>query len=83
MSKSLSELDENDVVCVVALNRYSESIVTCTSCDKKDSQRYAKYYRSVGYKSKVITYEELDSMQEKESRDRMDRMFFINNTLVQ
>ena len=62
---------ENDsVVCVVALDKYTREIKTCTSCDKKDSQKYAQYYRSIGYNSKVLTYEELEEMQNKESEER-------------
>lgn len=54
---------DNNVVCVVALDKYTKLIKTCTSCDKDDSQKYAKYYRNIGYNSKVVTYEELEEMQ--------------------
>ena len=30
--------------------------------------KYAKYYRSIGYNSKVLSYEELKQMQEKENQ---------------
>ena len=63
-------MESDSVVCVVALDKYTREIKTCTSCDKKDSQRYAKYYRSIGYNSKVLTYEELEEMQNKESEER-------------
>lgn len=61
---------ENDVVCVVAIDRNSKQIKTCTSCDRSDSQKYAKYYRNIGYNSKVLTYEELEEMQRKEDEER-------------
>ncbi len=61
---------ENNIVCVVALDRNTKQIKTCTSCDKSDSQKYAKYYRSIGYNSKVLTYEELEEMQRKEDEER-------------
>ncbi len=63
-------MENDNVVCVVALDRYTEQIKTCTSCDKEDSQKYAKYYRSIGYNSKVVTYEELEEMQKKEAEKR-------------
>ena len=58
-------------VCVIATNKGTEFIQTCTSCDKLDAQRYAKYYRSIGYNVKVLTYEELEKYQEWEKEERM------------
>ena len=49
----------DNVVCVVALTK-ADRIVACTSCDKTEAQKYAKYYRSIGYNAKVLTYEELE-----------------------
>ena len=63
-------MENDNVVCVVALDRYTKQIKTCTSCDKEDSQKYAKYYRGIGYNSKVVTYEELEEMQKKEAEER-------------
>ena len=63
-------MENDNVVCVVALDKYTKQIKTCTSCDKEDSQKYAKYYRSIGYNSKVVTYEELEEMQKKEAEER-------------
>lgn len=64
-------MNNDNAVCVVAIDKYTKEIKTCTSCDKEDSQKYAKYYRSIGYNSKVLTYEELEDMQEKEKKERM------------
>ena len=61
---------ENNTVCVVALDKNTGYIVTCTSCEKEDAQKYAKYYRGVGYNSKVLTYEEFEQMQRKELEER-------------
>ena len=60
----------DEVVCVIALNS-AGFIKTCTSCDRSDSQHYARYYRSIGYRSRVVTYEELEKIQEKESQLRL------------
>lgn len=67
---AIEKQSADDVVCVVALNS-AGFITTCTSCDASDAQHYAKYYRSVGYHARVVTYEELDEMQKKESQLRL------------
>lgn len=56
-------------VCVVALDS-AGFIRTCTSCDDTEAQRYAKYYRSIGYHSRVLTYEELEEYQRREKEQR-------------
>lgn len=58
------------VVCVIAVEKSTGFIKTCTSCDDMDAQRYAKYYRSIGYNSRVVTYEELDQILENESKEK-------------
>lgn len=57
-------------VCVVALDS-AGFIRTVTSCDLVDAQKYAKYYRSVGYHSRVMTYEQLDEYQKRERKERL------------
>lgn len=69
MNKYDSTADE--VVCVIATDKNTGYITTCTSCDKSDSNHYAKYYRSIGYNSKVVTYAELDILLEKEKQERI------------
>lgn len=58
------------IVCVVALDKGTGFIRTVTSCDDADAQKYAKYYRSIGYNSRVLTYEELEEYQRKEDAER-------------
>ena len=65
MNKYDSTADE--VVCVIATDKNTGYI----SCDKSDSNHYAKYYRSIGYNSKVVTYAELDILLEKEKQERI------------
>lgn len=60
---------DNLTVCVVALDTAGH-IATCTSCDVEDAQRYAKYYRAIGYHSRVVTYKELEELQRKEDAER-------------
>lgn len=63
-------MENNNVVCVVAIDKNTGYIKTTTSCDIEDSQKYAKYYRSIGYNAKVLTYEELDKMLDNGFRER-------------
>lgn len=65
---------EDEVVCVVALDRATGFIKTCTSCERENASHYAKYYRSIGYNARILTYEELDILQEKEKRERMSKL---------
>lgn len=59
----IEKIPQLEVVCVVALS--GGRIVTCTSCYRKDAQHYASYYRSKGYNSRVLTYDELETLEEK------------------
>ena len=63
---------ENNTVCVMALDKNTKEIKTCTSCDKTEAQKYAKYYRGIGYNAKVVTYDELETMQKKELEERIN-----------
>lgn len=46
-----------------------------TSCCRKDAQRYAKYYRSIGYHARVMTYDELDNLLNKERAEQTPYLF--------
>ena len=37
---------------------------------EKDASRYAKYYRSIGYNARILTYDELDKLEEREKVER-------------
>lgn len=66
----------NDAVAVVAFDKHSGRIHTVTSVSKKDAQREAKYFRSIGYNARVLTYEQLDELQEQERQERLAGMTF-------
>lgn len=71
----IEKIPQFEVVCVAALS--GGRIVTCTSCYRKDAQHYASYYRSIGYNSRVLTYDELETLEEKikeENRYMQERM---------
>lgn len=63
-------INENEVVFVAATVKGTGRIKTGTSCDRKDANRYAKYYRSIGYNARILTYEELDKIEEQERTER-------------
>ena len=60
----------DNTVCVVALDKGTGFIKTVTSCDTQDAQKYAKYYRNIGYNSRVLRYDELEEMQSEELKLR-------------
>lgn len=62
--------DIQEPVCVVAINKGTGYVVTCTSCDGKDANKYAKYYRNQGYRSQILTYEVFDKWLEQEAKER-------------
>lgn len=63
-------INENEVVFVAVMDKGTGFIKTGTSCDRKDASRYAKYYRSIGYNARILTYDELDKLEEREKVER-------------
>ena len=49
---------EENIVCVIATDK-KLNIKACTSCDRETANKYAKYYRSKGYISRIVTCEDL------------------------
>lgn len=66
-----NKVTDEDIV-VIATDKNTGYIQTVTVCDRKDASKYAKYYRSVGYNSRIVTREELDSIHKRECKDRME-----------
>lgn len=65
------EKENDNVVAVVAFGKSDGLIKTVTSCDAQEAQKYAKYYRSVGYNARVMSYDELHEAQCKEDEMMM------------
>ena len=63
-------LDMGEVVCVAALDRGTGYIKTCTSCDRDDADHYAKYYRNIGYRARIFSYDELEKYEKKMQEER-------------
>ena len=70
------EKENDNVVAVVAFGKSDGLIKAVTSCDAQEAQRHAKYYRSVGYNARVMSYDELDEVQRKEDEMRMQAIAF-------
>ena len=65
--------EDKEVVCVVGLYKGTGYIGAASSCNREDASRYAKYYRSIGYNARILTYEDLDKLQEQEWKERYDK----------
>lgn len=67
-------MDNNEIVAVVGFDsaNFSKAV---TSCYRKDAQRYAKYYHSIGYHARVMTYDELDNLIDKERAEQTPYLF--------
>jgi len=59
----------DEVVFVAALNG-AGFIKTGTSCNRDDAAYYSRYYHSIGYNTKVMTYDELHKAQQNEYERR-------------
>ena len=68
-------MDNNEVVAVVGLHKGTKSIKAVTSCERKDAQQFAKYYRSIGYGARIVTYDELDTLLDKERAEQSQYLF--------
>lgn len=65
----------NNTVAVVAFDKNTKQSKAITSCDKKDAQTYAKYYRKIGYNARVMEYDELDELVKRESKEMKKYLF--------
>lgn len=73
----IEKLPQFEIVCVAALS--AGRIVTCTSCYRKDARYQASYYRRIGYHSRILTYDELETLEkniEYENRYMQECMSF-------
>ena len=65
----------SDAVAVVAFDKNSKQSKAVTSCERKDAQKYAKYYRGIGYNARVMEYSELDDLISRESKEMKKYLF--------
>lgn len=65
---------QNETVAVVGFNN-AGSIVAVSSYARKDASSCVKYYRSIGYKARIMSYDELEELQRKEFHERMMCLF--------
>ena len=67
---SLEQNRDYDTRYLRVLDKGTGFIKTGTSCDRKDASHYAKYYRRIGYNARILTYEELEKLEEQEKVER-------------
>lgn len=67
-------MDDDEVVAVVGFDSAKNSKAV-TSCCRKDAQKFAKYYRSIGYHARVVTYEELTALLYNERAEQTPYLF--------
>ena len=60
--------DPNNDVYVASFDKRTGFIGPTTSCLFEDAHKYAKYYRSIGYNSRVITFDELEEIMLEEKK---------------
>lgn len=63
----------SDTVWVVAFDKKTGLSKTVTSCGVGDSTRIAKYYRGIGYNARILTYDQVLDILQKESDERCKR----------
>lgn len=68
MTTENNDAETTDVI-VAAINKRTKEIETYTICPKEDSQRYAKYYRGIGYSAKVLSMEQFDEYYDNQLRN--------------
>lgn len=59
-------MEEQVIVCAFNKGTNFNLGYPSTVCDRKDAQKEAKYYRSIGYNAKVLTFDEYDELIERE-----------------
>ena len=65
----------NNVVAVVAFDKNTRKSKAVTSCNKKNAQTYAKYYRRIGYNARVMEYDKVDKLIRRESEEMKKYLF--------
>ena len=65
-------MEENTVI-VLAFDKYTKRIKTSVSCDESAAPRHARYFRSVGYNARIVTYDTLPFYEERGRKLRQEQ----------
>ena len=65
-------MEENTVI-VLAFDKYTKRIKTSVSCDESAAPRHARYFRSVGYNARIVTYDMLPFYEERDRKLRQEQ----------
>lgn len=64
---------EENVVIVLAFDKYTKQIKTSISCDESAAPHHARYFRSVGYNARIVTYDMLPFYEERDRKLREEQ----------
>lgn len=64
---------EDNVVVVLAFDRYTKLIKTAVSCDGADAPHHARYFRSIGYNARIVTYDMLPFYEQRNAEIRTEQ----------
>lgn len=65
-------MEENEVI-VLAFDKYTKLIKTAVACDESAAPRHARYFRSVGYNARIVTYDMLPFYEERNKKLRQEQ----------
>lgn len=69
---------EDNIVCVLGFDRNTKRICATVSCDAVDAPRHARYFRSIGYSARIVTYDQLPFYQQRDEENRLEQMRLMN-----
>lgn len=64
---------EDNVVIVLAFDKNTKLIKTSVSCGKTDAPRHVRYFRSIGYNARIVTYDMLPFYEQRNAEIRAEQ----------
>ena len=64
---------EDTAVIVLAFDKNTHLIRTCVSCDKSAAPNHARYFRSIGYNARIVTYDMLPFYEQRNAEIRAEQ----------
>ena len=64
---------EDITVIVLAFDKNTKLIKASVSCDETDAYRHARYFRSIGYNARIVTYDMLPFYEQRNAEIRAEQ----------
>lgn len=64
---------EDNIVIVLAFDKNTKLIKASVSCDETDAPRHARYFRSIGYNARIVTYDMLPFYEQRNAEIRTEQ----------